>query len=65
MTTSICPRCNRSVYTYKTVKKDPKTKKSWMITSCSKCEFHLDLEEHKEPDDPPRDPNKGWLRPAW
>lgn len=60
----ICPRCNKSVYMYKTIKKDPKTKKSWLITSCSKCEFHFDLEEtHESPDDTKTD----WIRhgPNW
>lgn len=59
----VCLRCNKSVYTYKTIKKDPKTKKNWLVTSCSKCDFHFDLEEQHDPPEP-KNTDRGWFKPA-
>lgn len=45
MTQKICPKCNKSVGTIKTTKKDPKTLKYWKVESCFKCGYNFDLEE--------------------
>lgn len=62
----VCPGCNRRVEPIYVFERDPKSKKSWLITKCpyERCGFNIDLELYtgqrkKRPEDNKREEGGG------